>query len=140
MMMQSFAAAVVSLAAIASAQDSDPNWSSVEFDMMGYCIGFSPKVYGDQGLYVQSDVQFAQQVADDIMTFHGEGFAETLESLFAMDVGARFFVSEGGVDPASDGQYIAASGLHMNYGRKFQDQLDMANNEEPLDPSFGRMP
>ena len=46
------------------------------YDFFGDCIGFSPEIFGNQGPYVQSDMQFAQQVAEDIRAFDGRGFNE----------------------------------------------------------------
>lgn len=38
--------------------------ATAEFDEFGDCLAFSPEIYGKEGRYYQSDVQFAQQVVE----------------------------------------------------------------------------
>ena len=37
---------------------------TAEFDEFGDCLALSPEIYGKEGRYYQSDVQFAQQVVE----------------------------------------------------------------------------
>lgn len=82
------------------------------YDFFGDCIGLSPQIYGNVGPYVQSDMQFAQQVVEDIRAFDGRGFNEdTLMSELSMAVGTRFFYTP------QDG--MVASQLIVDYGMQF---------------------
>lgn len=38
--------------------------ATAEFDEFGDCLALSPEIYGKEGRYYQSDVQFAQQVVE----------------------------------------------------------------------------
>lgn len=70
--------------------------ASHSYDFFGDCIGLSPKVYGNTGPYVQSDMQFAQQVVEDFRAFDGRGFNEaSIMSELSMAVATRYFASPG---------------------------------------------
>ena len=38
--------------------------ATAEFDEFSDCLALSPEIYGKEGRYYQSDVQFAQQVVE----------------------------------------------------------------------------
>ena len=64
------------------------------FDFFGDCIGFGATM-GKSGRYVQSDMQFVQQVQDNIRDFpHGENKQHTIPDYINMKIFARFFVDD----------------------------------------------
>ena len=85
-----------------------------EYDTKGYCIGYSQSFNGNMSGYVQSDMQFAQQVANDIL-FYTPETADILPDYLNMELRMRFFVldySEG------DNQMVAAE-MHLDYSPDF---------------------
>ena len=89
----------------------------IDYDLFGFCLGLSPTVYGEEGPFVQSDIQFVQQVADDILTFHPDGFFGLLEPWVVMDVGTRFFVTESTTPNGAPTRDMIASSLYVSYGK-----------------------
>ena len=83
-----------------------------EFKMFGDCIGLSPIIFGKEGPYIQSDIQFAQQIRDDFRDFENRRLqkGEMIEDL-SMDLMSRFFISESGKDLHE--LTIVASEIHL---------------------------
>ena len=64
------------------------------YDFFGDCIGLSPIVFGTEGQYVQSDMQFAQQVQDDIRNYSDHIRTGVLDPSIAMELMSRFYVRD----------------------------------------------
>ena len=39
-------------------EEEFPDLRQIDFDLFGFCLGLSPTVYGEEGPFVQSDIQF----------------------------------------------------------------------------------
>ena len=63
---------------------------SETWDITGDCLGVGPS-YGLVGSYIQSDMQFAQQVRQDIRTY-GTSMKGKIDGDIDMNVYARFFI------------------------------------------------
>ena len=93
----------------------------------------SPKVYGEEGPFVQSDIQFVQQVAEDMLSMHGSGFSTALEKVLATSIGARFFVTEGTTSSGAPKREMVASSLYVSYAQDFAETVGDALFQEELE-------
>ena len=60
------------------------------------CLGFYPTVFGIEGDWVNSDIQFALQVRNDIVNFGPfQGGEDDIEDDISMYLYTHFFASEG---------------------------------------------
>ena len=81
--------------AIAESRLSQKNIDS-EYDLSGYCIGLSPIIFGEEGQYVQSDMQFALQIKDAIheQHFSDEISDSILDPSIALVLSTRYFQND----------------------------------------------
>ena len=114
---------VLLCATLAGARDlqsnsSGPSNQNEQYLTFGDCIGLSPIIFGKEGAYVQSDIQFAQQVRDDFRDFDFSSKGDIIEDL-SMDLMTRFFVRES-AGPEEDPELVdltmAASEIHLELG------------------------
>ena len=64
----------------------------MEYDFSGDCIGLSPIIFGEEGQYVQSDMQFALQIMAGMRRY--QEFEDTLDPTVALSLSSRFFRGE----------------------------------------------
>lgn len=50
--------------------------ATAEYEEFGNCLALSPDIYGKEGRYYQSDVQFAQQVVELARKYDAENIDE----------------------------------------------------------------
>ena len=79
------------------------------FDVFGDCIGLSPIIFGKEGPYVQSDMQYAQQVQVDIRSMQHARENGLLKSEVALELMTRFYAQDG----ADGTQKVVASEIHL---------------------------
>ena len=87
----------------------------------GDCIGLGPS-YGKPGNYIQSDIQFAQQVRDDFRFFLSQQSGE-LASEADMKIYAHMFI----LQLRNSANKVMASELRIDYSDVFK-QLKIPNN------------
>lgn len=89
-------------------------------------MGLSPQVFGDEQGYVQSDMQFALEVVDDLRQYLKPSDTK-IPRRYYMDIYSRFFTSES-TEGARDENYMVASELHITEG----EHLKMLNYKKLL--------
>ena len=85
-----------------------------DFDITGDCMGLSTQIFGEEGTFVQSDMQFAQMAIADIRKLAGKGAIDRLDDEIAMELHMKLFQTE---DITPDGRTVnlEATQLYVEY-------------------------
>jgi len=83
------------------------------FDFFGDCIGLSPIIFGEEDAYVQSDMQFAQQVQEEIREYSDHLDTGEIDANISMDLMSRFFIRESTSAEGEVESKMVASEIHL---------------------------
>ena len=102
--------------------------AAAEFESFGYCLALSRTVFGAEGPYVESDIQWAQNFKDLILEYKMIGkditsVAQGLNPDLAVAIGSRFFVNEKQEEDGSVTQNMEAAELHVQLGSYFTELI-----------------
>ena len=115
---------------MASEAAADRETNERLFKFYGYCIGYSPDMYGEPGTYVQSDIQFTIQVVDRIREYLEKFSLDgVLKDEMSMQVETRFFANQG----------LVASQLRVDFGVEFLkivEQMEIDKGMDQGDPNL----
>jgi len=110
--------------------------SAKSFEFYGDCLALSPVIFGTPGPYVTSDMQYVQQLVEDIRMYGGDDTKKgVLEDEFAMSLGSRFFVSESHDESGNEMRHMVAAELRLEKGIYFLGKIDdfnMSFNDDPM--------
>jgi len=121
--------------------------AAAEFESFGYCLALSKTVFGAEGPYVESDIQWAQNLKDTMLEFKiiGKDSATASPNLnpdLSVAVGSRFFVSEKQEQDGSVTQKMEAAELHVQLGSYFTELIwkNMGLDADKRDSYIDRIP
>lgn len=111
------------------------------YEYFGDCLGLSPVIFGKEGDYVQSDMQYVQQVRDDIREYSDHDKTGRLDEELAMNLMTRFFVHEDIQGDTLVNRSLIAAEIHLEESLYFQDLKAKMDDPESgfYEEEFDRM-